>query len=159
MTRACAAGFLLGGLLAAAAARGDEPGARIYAERCAACHESSFVGHARPDVRLHKSAAYVYQALSYGKMRRMAEPLSRAERIAVAEYFSGKPFRPDAPREGEALSPACDAAHAAFSLALPPAFASWGSDLHNTRFVPAERAGLGAFALPSMRVAWSVALP
>jgi len=142
----------------ASGAEAAPDGAAIYAQRCAGCHETSLVRHALRDARAGKSAAYVLAVLTQGKMRRLGAELGDAERIAVAEYFSGRKLEPGA-RRPAAISPPCDAAHARFDAGSPPAFPRWGRDAHNTRFAPESAGGLRAGNLPSLRVAWAVGLP
>ena len=133
-------------------------GAAIYAQRCAVCHETSVVSHAIRDARQGKSTAFVLGALTHGKMRGMAAGLAAAERVAVAEFFSGKPLEPGG-RRVATISPPCDAAHARFDLRDAPAYPRWGRDLHNTRFVPEGAGGIRAEQLPTLRLQWAVALP
>jgi len=133
-------------------------GAAIYAQRCAGCHETSLIQHARRDALAGKSANFVLAALDHGKMRRIGAELGEAERVAVAEYFAGRKLEPGVRPVAE-ISPPCDAAHARFDSRRAPAFARWGRDAHNTRFAPESAGGLRADQLPALRVAWAVALP
>jgi polyvinyl alcohol dehydrogenase (cytochrome) len=133
-------------------------GAALYAQRCAGCHETSLVRHARRDALQGKSANYVLAVLEHGKMRRLGAELGEAERVAVAEYFAGRRLEPGA-RRPAAISPPCDPPRARFDAGSAPAFARWGRDAHNTRFVPESAGRLRAEQLPALRVAWAVGLP
>jgi len=106
------------------------PGEALYTASCASCHDEpfykapsrTFIGQLGPE--------NILAVLNDGAMREQAAALSSFDRIAVAEYLSGKSL---ADMVEPALPPACDADHS-FDSSLPPVSRGFGVDLQNTRF-------------------------
>src|SRR5579864_452998 len=92
------AGLFAGIVLAAAAQAPTQPGqegnsvgARIFARDCATCHDGAAGSRApSPDILKRRSPEAILAALTAGGMRPQGGRLSGAERLAVAEYLSGR---------------------------------------------------------------------
>jgi polyvinyl alcohol dehydrogenase (cytochrome) len=137
---------------AAETAAAQPQGEKVYAERCAQCHEGG-VPKAPHKMFLQMMATdAIHRALTTGIMQQQATGLSEAARVAVAEYLGGQLLadsqaKPDAQR--------CTGPAAKFDLNSPPTKAGWGMDRQNRRFVPAEVAGLTAADLPKLKLKWA----
>lgn len=132
----------------------NHPGRNLYQANCAGCHEGG-VPKAPNRVWLEMMAPdAILGALNDGIMRQQAAMLEPAERLQIAEYLTRTPladYRPPEP------PPACDAAHASFDRRRPPARILWGHD--NSRFIPADVAGLSPRDVPNLQLKWAFAYP
>jgi polyvinyl alcohol dehydrogenase (cytochrome) len=146
------AGYLPLPAAAAEAAAAPPQGEKVYAERCAQCHEGG-VPKAPHKMFLQMMATdAIHRALTTGIMQQQATGLSEAARVAVAEYLGGQSLAdsqamPDTQR--------CTGPAAKFDMNSPPTKAGWGMDRQNRRFVPAEVAGLTAADLPKLKLKWA----
>jgi polyvinyl alcohol dehydrogenase (cytochrome) len=137
---------------AAEAAAAQPQGEKVYAERCAQCHEGG-VPKAPHKMFLQMMATdAIHRALTTGIMQQQATGLSEAARVAVAEYLGGQSLAdsqamPDTQR--------CTGPAAKFDMNSPPTKAGWGMDRQNRRFVPAAVAGLTAADLPKLKLKWA----
>ena len=129
----------------------DIKGQAIFAERCSTCHDKPG-GRAPPTFFLKRRLpSEIVYALTKGAMRTQSAGLSEDEIELVARSLTG--------REIDAM-PAADA-----NLCKTPGtiaigskeWASWGQNIHNTRFLPDP--GLTATDLPKLKVKWAFALP
>lgn len=137
------------------AAPEPHPGEALYTTICANCHDQPFY---KAPSRMFIGALgpkNILAVLNDGAMREQAATLSSDDRIAVAEYLSGKTL---ADRVEPALPPTCDADHS-FDSSLVPVSRGFGVDLQNTRFQPADTGGLTAENVDRLEVKWSFAYP
>lgn len=143
-------------LLTTSAAAND--GATVYAEQCASCHDS---GAARTPTRETLAAMApdtIVQALETGAMRIIGLwNLTGPERVAVAEYLSGKAYDPN--WRADAIKE-CDATLALDKdLFARPHWNGWGVDDQNTRFQPAAMAGISRSDVAKLELKWVFAFP
>jgi polyvinyl alcohol dehydrogenase (cytochrome) len=140
-----------------AAASQAQEGARLYAERCAVCHDAALDRAPPRDTLASLSPERVLEALERGSMLTMAVGLSAEQRRLVSEYVAGESFA----EEPDTLPPAaafCSAG--APPLALEgPGWSGWGAGLANTRFRNAGAAGLASEDVPRLRLKWAFAFP
>ena len=97
----------------------------------------------------------IVNTLTNGAMRIQGQGLTDADRIAVAEFLSGKPL--GKPEEDRA--PRCVGRAAAFDFAEPPVFPGWGLTEGNTRAIPAKVGGLTASNIGHLKLKWAFAFP
>ncbi|HKV05785.1 MAG TPA: PQQ-binding-like beta-propeller repeat protein [Candidatus Acidoferrales bacterium] len=128
-----------------------ESGAGLYASKCAGCHESGELPFLNHFALKAAAPEYIVYMLTAGAMHVQGAALTAGQRAAVAEYITGK--RLAAP------------SHEAFCAAAPPATFSgpqwngWGVDLENSRFQPADQAGLAAAQVPKLKLRWAFGYP
>jgi polyvinyl alcohol dehydrogenase (cytochrome) len=142
------------------ASAGQAPnGARLFEDRCASCHAA-----AADDPRVPSAAALgqrtpqaIVDALSSGAMRQQGATLTAAERRAVAEYITGGSLRPSTPPVTTGLCPGALSAGA--DSFLGPRWNGWSPGLTNTRFQPADQAGLTAERTPRLKLKWAFGFP
>src|SRR5262245_33598890 len=137
-------------------------GEALYRQHCASCHEGASMPRmpSREALRLVSPEA-IETTLSSFAMRRQAASLSLAERRAVAEYLSGRPagsYRAPLDLIPKAAYCSGDAA-ASRDLLGGPAWNGWGVDSRNSRFQPAQAAGLTAADVPRLQVKWAFGFP
>jgi len=145
-------------------------GDAVFRRVCATCHlglaqiqgasagvASALDGHAVPrELMRTLPPQAILNALVSGKMQAQGAALTDAERHAVAEYASGRPFAPASvlPLETEAGKPCADGT----SMGDPARGASWngwGNGPRNTRFQSAAQGGITAEDLPHLKLLWA----
>ncbi|MGY0610796.1 outer membrane protein assembly factor BamB family protein [Luteimonas sp. A501] len=127
----------------------------IYAQACAACHDSGAVPRAPHAIEFQMMGpAPILAALESGVMKQQGDLLSATERLRLAEFLGGASLP-----SGEGMLSRCDADHASLDLQRPPMLDGWGLAEGNTRHIPAAVAGLGAADLPRLRLKWAFGYP
>ena len=127
----------------------DKDGSYLYHSQCIQCH-TPFNPMRAPwptTLQLMLQPA-ILAALETGKMKAVASGMSHEQRAAVADYL-GRPQT--AQQSGQ--SNACGIGSQ--PMANSPLWNGWGVDLSNSRFQPAERAGLNKSQLSKLRVKWA----
>lgn len=126
-------------------------GAQVFRTRCAGCHAAGSQTRAPLLESLRDmSEKSILTALQSGEMKLQGSKLSRAERVAVANYL-GNP-RTSAMSKGfcrENVDPPADA----------PSWNGWGAEPGNTRFQPAAIAGLDRNEVRKLRLKWAFGFP
>ena len=133
-------------------------GEALFEEHCAACHRGDAFPRALAidNMRALPPAAVV-GALTNGAMQQQGSALSPAERVAVAEFITGRSVSADA--DGGAGR--CSAAGAAEWPGLDGGaqWNGWSADVRNSRFQPAEHARLAAGDVPRLELKWAFGYP
>ena len=132
------------------------PGAAIYRERCASCHDQ---GIERAPVRLllgYLRPELIVESLTTGVMSTQGAELSAQERKLVAEYLSGRELADRAEAPPLAL---CAGERAAFDFGEPPPFSGWGLDPANTHAVSTEVAGIDRASAGKLKLKWAFGVP
>ena len=130
------------------------PGAPVFGEHCAMCHEGQ-VPAAPEQLFLHMmTPGAILAALTHGMMVEEGKPLSLRQKREVAEYLSGERF--GAARRQRPV-PMCAGAAARFDLAQRPVRYGWG--LNNSRFIPGNIAQLSRAQVQRLRLKWAFAFP
>ena len=139
-----------------------QDGAVLYKDHCAICHESGTSGDSRAPGRAvlsQMTPEQILQALEKGAMKLQAAERSRAQRLALAEYLSGKAFTSELPTPIP-KSAFCGSSVQPFRNALEgPAWNGWGVTITNSRFEPAEAAGITADDVPRLKLKWAFGFP
>ncbi|MBW8753851.1 MAG: PQQ-binding-like beta-propeller repeat protein [Sphingomonadales bacterium] len=131
-------------------------GAQVYRENCAACHDAG-VNRAPQRLLLQDlTPEAIHAALVDGAMRPQGAALSGEQKTAVAEYLSGRKLGAST---AQGTLNMCDAAHARFDLAEPPAFTGWGLDPASTHAVPARVSGLSEAGAGRLTLKWAFGFP
>jgi polyvinyl alcohol dehydrogenase (cytochrome) len=132
------------------------PGAQIYRDTCAACHDAG-VGRAPQRFILQDMTPFaIHNALSQGAMRLQGASLSAEQKVAVAEYISGRKL---VSRNAQTNLNMCSGARARFDMAEPPALAGWGLDAASTHSIPSSVSGLGIGNAPRLKLKWAFGFP
>lgn len=131
------------------------PGAALYAQHCASCHEGSVSKAPHMQWLELMPPAAIVNALARGVMAEQGRALSEPQRLQVAEYITRRSLANGLPQARYAAQ--CTGATANFDTAHPGAAVGWGHDAR--RFVPAEVAGLGAADLSGLELKWAYGFP
>jgi polyvinyl alcohol dehydrogenase (cytochrome) len=130
------------------------PGAKVYRETCAACHEGQ-VAKAPAKMFLQMlSAPTIYDSLTTGIMAPQAAPLTDGERRHVAEYLAVESLAEAAKRVPVKR---CDGPRAEPDLDQRPVPVGWG--FHNARAIPAEVARLPKADVARLALKWAFEFP
>ncbi|CAN5187000.1 PQQ-binding-like beta-propeller repeat protein [soil metagenome] len=124
-------------------------GEPIFREKCAACHEPAMDRAPSRKELEGRSPEDIYEAITNGVMKPMAEGLSEAQRFGVVYFLTGK-----SPTPRMAQGP--DANPCKVSGPLQPngpQWNGWGVDIRNTRFQP--KPGFAAADAPRLKVKWA----
>jgi polyvinyl alcohol dehydrogenase (cytochrome) len=133
----------------------SQPGAALYAERCAQCHDHP-VDRIPPRAFLSivKTPEQVVTTLTAGVMQPMAVGLNADQVKSLATFITGKEV-------GATHDPDPDANRctkpASLITAGPHDWNGWGRDFGNARFQ--AEAGLKAADIPRLKVKWVFAYP
>ncbi len=132
-----------------------QDGAAIFEKECASCHNGAADSRApNREVLAERSAESIMQALSAGTMRPQGAHLNGIERRAVAEFLSGKKMT------GNVTGSTAGRCETQKPFEMnPPLWTNWGVTLANTRFQPAEAAGLTADQVPRLALKWALGFP
>jgi polyvinyl alcohol dehydrogenase (cytochrome) len=150
-------GFLL--LTFAAPAAGQAPasaaqtdGARVFNDACATCHTGNDPRTPTVASLRQKTADEILAALTSGKMREQGADLTDAQRRAVAQYLGMTVT-------GAAATVGRCTATPPFDPTKGAKWTGWSGDLGNSRFQPADQAGLNAEQVPKLTLKWAFGFP
>jgi polyvinyl alcohol dehydrogenase (cytochrome) len=130
-------------------------GAAIYAAECARCHEAGGPPYLNHYVLRAASPQYIVYVLSAGTMHVQGAHLTPKQRIAVAEYLTGKQSGTSTV-SGQTANSCTAPAPRSFS---GPEWNGWGAGLDNNRFQSAENAELTAGQVPRLKLMWAFGMP
>lgn len=134
--------------------REEMPGAALYAEHCALCHEGGVSKSPHLAFLEMMTPKAVYASMTDGIMKPQSAHLSDEQRTHIAEYITRA--RLDSETVA-ARAPACTGEAAAFDRARTVPKVGWGHDTR--RFVDAGLAGFDAEDVPKLKLKWAFAFP
>jgi polyvinyl alcohol dehydrogenase (cytochrome) len=128
-------------------------GEPIFKAKCAGCHEPA-VDRAPTRRQLEaRSPEEVYDALTIGAMKTMAEGLSPGQIYGVVRFITGKS---PTPQMATGPDPNVCRRHGALQP-NGPQWNGWGRDLANSRYQPDP--GFAASDIPRLKVKWAFSYP
>jgi polyvinyl alcohol dehydrogenase (cytochrome) len=134
----------------AQASDGSAQGA-LFEQNCASCHAIPATRAPNRASLRAMSPSFIVDALTNGMMKAQGSALTSEERVALAEYLTGRKVGAEAPMAGR-----CGAASPPLSLD-GPSFNGWGANIENWRFQPDP--GLTAADLPRLELQWAFGVP
>ena len=159
MLGAFGAGMILSVATSWAAAPVKEvSGEQIYKEHCATCHDTA-TRAPKFAVMRKLPAVFVLRSLELGKMKFQGIMRTGAERRAVSEYVTDKKL-PTVAEKDPTVAGFCSELQGEFPAPNSSAqWNGWGVDATNSRFQPAEAAGLTAEQVSKLKVKWVFGMP
>lgn len=134
--------------------RDQMPGAGLFGEHCASCHNGSVPKAPHLHWMEMMSPRNVLAAMNEGIMAVQAAHLSDEQKQDIAEYVTMKSARSMA---SQGAPVACEGTNAEFDLNRLPAQVGWGHD--TSRYAGADVAGLTADDVPKLKLKWAFAYP
>ena len=133
-------------------------GSTVYQETCANCHDSGVARMPSRKVLAELEPARIVSSLQTGSMRVVGNfQLDGPERVAVAEYITGRPFDPAwAGDENRCSESATWPKGDPFSR---PHWNGWGNGLKNHRFQNAQNAQLDISKISELELKWAFGHP
>ena len=132
-------------------------GDRVFAARCASCHNGQPDSRAPSLEALHaRTPQAVLDALVNGAMRVQGAQMNGADRRAVAEYITGKSVADDVTG---AATGRCTTRTPLADLARAPRWTGWSPVVSNARSQSRDQAGLGAADLQRLTLKWAFGFP
>lgn len=153
-------GLALVAAVSSGAQAGEKPdGAAVYKQHCASCHDGGAARAPNFETLQKMEPVAVVRALETGVMRVVGTfTLNGPQRVAVAEYVTGKPY--DANWQPQVAN---RCAASTWPVTADPYSAphwnGWGVDQQNTRFQPAAMAGIDKTGVAKLELAWAFAFP
>lgn len=141
-----------------AVAPGSESGWSTFQQRCALCHLTP-TEKAPSGVEIRQmTPERIYASMTTGSMVKQAEAISDDLKKAIAIFMSGRQLYSSPAGDAKNMPNRCaDGANA--NPANSPSWNGWGNDLANTRFQPAQAAGLTSAQVPQLKLKWAFGLP
>jgi polyvinyl alcohol dehydrogenase (cytochrome) len=125
-------------------------GEAIYMQRCARCHDSGNPRAPSRDELKHLSASRIQRALDFGAMSNIGFTMPQADHATVAAYLG----LPDA-SAGLSAKAYCSDRSVKLTGNLTPAWNGWSPATTNTRFQPADAAGLTINQVKHLKLKWA----
>jgi len=150
--------FLLAFVCAQSSFAAEGASETLYNAHCASCHDAKSPRTPTRESLQAMPTASVIRALETGVMRVVGNfSLNGPERVAVAEYVTGKPFDPN---WDSASLDYCESATWPNGSAFErPHWNGWGNGSTNTRHQSSAHANLTAAQVPRLTLQWAFAFP
>ncbi len=143
------------GLTAAATVAQADPtaefGAKLYQERCAACHEGAVPEAPRREAMAALSPEAIRRALTDGVMQAQAAGLNRTDIAFISQYVAAGAVT--------TFDPASHSCPGELRLDGATGWNRWGNGLDNRRFQPAAVSGLTAANVERLELKWAFGFP
>jgi len=128
-----------------------QEGEALYEQNCASCHAQPSDLRTPPRSALGSfTANSIYHALNDGLMRVQGESLSEDDKIAVAQYLSGRSYNPN---RLEQLAQ-CRFAMPEADLNLATNWNGWGNNLQNSRSQDSAGSNINTQTISSLALSW-----
>jgi polyvinyl alcohol dehydrogenase (cytochrome) len=125
----------------------------LFEQRCASCHnETNKIGAPLPETLRQMSWQSILAALETGKMSAVGSAMTAVERESIAKTIGKTDSQP------VAISAKCSPQGGPSKITSGADWNGW-ADPANTRFQPAQRAGLTAQTTPKLKLKWAFGFP
>jgi cytochrome c553 len=136
----------------------ESTGVNLFNNNCTSCHGNPPVENAPTQVVIRQMPPErIYEAITTGAMKNMAQKLSDDDKRLLAEYMGGRKLDKGDAGDAKNMPNVC-ANHPPVKDLTAPAWNGW-SDLSNTRFQPAKAAGLSAGQVSRLTLKWAFGFP
>src|SRR6266850_2567000 len=139
---------------------GTENGIATFQTQCMSCHGYPKVDRAPSPASIREmSPEKIYETLTTGSMKDQGDKLSDIDKRGVAEFMGGRPLGSSRLRDAKNMPNRCRNNSPFSDPARGPQWNGWGTDISNSRFQPAEAAGLSATQVPRLKLKWAFGFP
>ena len=131
-----------------------------FVTHCASCHGGGQVPNA-PDVSVLRQMTpeQIYKAITTGPMQGMAQDLTDAAKISIAESLSGRRLRATDTTSAEAMQNRCPSNPPLRDPQSGAFWNGWSPSLGNTRLQPANMAMLSPGQVSRLKLLWAFGVP
>jgi polyvinyl alcohol dehydrogenase (cytochrome) len=132
-----------------------------FISKCMTCHaigNSEGRTHSR-ETLMKLTPEAVYAALTTGPMATQAKDLSDDEKRAMSAFLGGRPLGSTEAGDAKFMTNHCASNPPLSDPAAGAGWNGWGNDLGNTRFQPANAAGISADQVPRLKLKWAFGFP
>ena len=142
---------------------GVRAGQPVFQQNCSACHTPQGLtigGRVAPALSTLQEypPERIYDALITGKMQIQAAGLNDQQKRQVSEWLAARPLGSADAGGMDHMTNHCRA-NPAFDPKSGSSWNGWSADLGNSRFQPADKAGLKAADVPRLKLKWAFGLP
>ena len=134
----------------AAVAQQPPAGDAVFARACASCHKPGQTEVPPPDALRAYTPEAIVNSLTNGKMAVQGATLTTADRVAVAQFVTGRTLVASGRRDNR-----CTAATPTTDPMQGPRWMAWGGETTNARY--AAQGGLTAQDVPRLKLKWAFA--
>jgi len=136
-------------------------GQGLFMENCSTCHKNADEAPKAPSQQtlMQMTPESVLAALTTGPMSVQAGDLTDAQKRLIALYLGGRPLGSAEAGDAKRMSNHCASNPDLGNPLAGPSWNGWGADLSNTRFQPANAAGLPASDVPQLKLKWAFGFP
>src|ERR1700730_6176531 len=140
---------------------GTEMGYEIFQKNCMTCHGNPDSAAHAPEVSTLRQMTpeAIYEAITSGPMALQAQKLTEEEKIRVAEALSNRPLHAGEAGDAKNMPNRCSSNPPMNDPAAGPAWNGWGVDAINTRYQPANAAGIAVNQVPHLKLKWAFGYP
>jgi polyvinyl alcohol dehydrogenase (cytochrome) len=136
----------------------ESTGLNLFQNNCTSCHGVTPVEHAPTEATIKTlSPEAIYEAITTGLMKNMAESLNDNDKRLLAEYLGGRKLDKNDAGDARNMPNVCSS-HPPVRDLSAPSWNGWG-DLSNTRFQGAKDAGLTAGKVSRLQLKWAFGFP
>jgi polyvinyl alcohol dehydrogenase (cytochrome) len=129
--------------------------AENYQQYCAQCHEGGVPKAPHSIVFQMIGTEALLKSMVDGVMALQSQAMTEDEKLQLAEHLGGRSL--ESVNAQAVVS--CDSGDSPSDIEQVQGIADWGITPENTRFIPAETAGLGAADVPQLGLKWAFAYP
>lgn len=140
---------------------GTEEGFALFQTRCMSCHGNPNANPKATELNAIRAMTpeKIYGSLVDGKMKAQGQFLSDDEKRHIAEFMGSRTLGSSEPGSGKNMPNQCSSNPPMSDPAAGDSWNGWGADLGNTRFQPADAAGLTAAQVPQLKLKWAFGYP
>ena len=136
----------------------ESTGVNLFKSNCTKCHGITAVEHAPTEATIKQMPPErIYAAITTGSMKDNAAALTDVDKRLLAEYMGGRKLDKEDAGDMKNMPNGC-VTHPPVKDVSAPAWNGWG-DLSNTRFQPANGAGLTAGKVSRLKLKWAFGFP
>ncbi|HEY0263056.1 MAG TPA: PQQ-binding-like beta-propeller repeat protein [Granulicella sp.] len=139
---------------------GEGAGSTIFGNFCESCHGNPKVPEAPlPGTLRQMPPEKIYQALTEGDMKTIAQQLTDDQKRDIAEWVGGRKLGAEEHADAKSMPNVCKDNSPIKDITSLPSWNGWSSDLANTRMQTSEAAKLSPAAVRRLKLKWAFGVP
>ena len=132
-----------------------------FEKNCSKCHGNATFPESAParEALMKLSPEAIYAAMTSGTMSVQAKDLTDDQKRLIAQHLGGRPFGVADAGSAKAMSNRCATNPPLSDPSAQAVWNGWSNDAINSRFQPAQAAGLTADQIPHLKLKWAFGFP